>query len=349
MPKAARKECRRAGQPPYLRELLAVAVALSSGAASALPTLELGESTTLESSLTVNYTASVRTEKPADEYLNDINSDDGTRNFDRGSLITNRVSLFGEALLRHDNVGAMVRASHFYDAAYHGSNDNDSPATVNKFGAHDHFIEKTRERSGGEFRLLDAFVFGSWNFDDRYLSVKAGRHLVAWGESLFWPNISQGQAPVDATKFNVPGTEAKDAYLPVGQLSASFSLTDDLTLVGFWQYEWEETLINPVGDFFGSDYFGPGAQLFRLPGGQWSTTPARWSRTTMASGAWACATSWRRTPRSASTTTATTTGCRRCSSISPAIPSTPRSSAWAAVPGRATRRPTSSATSTTSP
>lgn len=267
MPKAARKECRRAGQPPYLRELLAVAVALSSGAASALPTLELGESTTLESSLTVNYTASVRTEKPADEYLNDINSDDGTRNFDRGSLITNRVSLFGEALLRHDNVGAMVRASHFYDAAYHGSNDNDSPATVNKFGAHDHFIEKTRERSGGEFRLLDAFVFGSWNFDDRYLSVKAGRHLVAWGESLFWPNISQGQAPVDATKFNVPGTEAKDAYLPVGQLSASFSLTDDLTLVGFWQYEWEETLINPVGDFFGSDYFGPGAQFFRLPGG----------------------------------------------------------------------------------
>lgn len=26
-------------------------------------------------------------------------------------------------LLRHDNVGAMLRASHFYDAAYRDSND----------------------------------------------------------------------------------------------------------------------------------------------------------------------------------------------------------------------------------
>ncbi len=267
MSKAARKEGRRTGQPPYLRELLAVAVTLGSGAASALPTLELGESTTLESSLTVNYTASMRTEKPADAYLNDLNLDDGTRNFDRGALITNRVSLFGEMLLRHDNLGAMLRASHFYDAAYRGGNDNDSPLTVNKVGSHDHFTDKTRERSGGEFRLLDAFVFGNWELDGRYLSVKAGRHLVAWGESLFWPNISQGQAPVDATKFNVPGTEAKDAYLPVGQVSASFSLTDDLTLVGFWQYQWEETLLSPVGDFFGNDYFGPGAQFYRLASG----------------------------------------------------------------------------------
>ncbi|MNX64789.1 hypothetical protein D3C86_958210 [compost metagenome] len=268
MPKAARKECRRAGQPPYLRELLAVAVALSSGAVSALPTVELGESTTLESSLTVNYTASMRAEKADDEYLNDLNSDDGTRNFDRGSLITNRVSLFGEALLRHDNVGAMLRASHFYDAAYRDSNDNDSPLTVNKIGAHDHFIDKTRERSGGEFRLLDAFVFGSWDLDGRYLSAKAGRHLVAWGESLFWPNISQGQAPVDATKFNVPGTEAKDSYLPVGQVSGSWSLNENLALVGYYQYEWEKTQLNPVGDYFGSDTFGPGAEFFRLGSGQ---------------------------------------------------------------------------------
>ena len=95
MPKAARKDFRRGGQ----RELLAVAVALSSGAVHALPTLELGESTTLESSLTVNYTASMRTEKADAKYLNDLNSDDGTRNFDRGALITNRVSLFGEMLL----------------------------------------------------------------------------------------------------------------------------------------------------------------------------------------------------------------------------------------------------------
>lgn len=254
--------------------LLAVAVALASGTASAGPTIELGENTTLDSSLTVNYTASVRTAKPAHQYLNDLNNDDGTRNFDRGSMINNRVSLFGELLLKHDNLGAVLRGSHFYDDVYHERNDNDSPDTVNKIGRANGFSEDTRRLSGSKARLLDAYVYGNFDVaDSQYLSVKAGRHLVAWGESLFWPNISQGQAPVDATKFNVPGTEAKDSYLPVGQVSASWSLNEDLALVGYYQYEWEKTQLNPVGDYFGSDYFGPGAEFFRLNSGVINSLP----------------------------------------------------------------------------
>ena len=254
--------------------LLAVAVALASGTASAGPTIDLGENTTLDSSLTVNYTASVRTAKPAQQYLNDLNNDDGTRNFDRGSMINNRVSLFGELLLKHDNLGAVLRGSHFYDDVYHERNDNDSPDTVNKIGRANGFSEDTRRLSGSKARLLDAYVYGNFDVaDSQYLSVKAGRHLVAWGESLFWPNISQGQAPVDATKFNVPGTEAKDSYLPVGQVSASWSLNEDLALVGYYQYEWEKTQLNPVGDYFGSDYFGPGAEFFRLNAGVINSLP----------------------------------------------------------------------------
>ncbi len=239
-----------------------------SGLALAAPTLELGENTTLDSSLTVNYTASMRTEKPDHEYLNNINYDDATRNFKRGSLINNRVSVFGELMLKHDNLGAVMRASHFYDEVYHQRNDNDSPDTVNKTGRYNDFSRDTRKLSGSKARLLDAYVYGDFTVnDDQYLSLKAGRHLVAWGESLFWPNISQGQAPVDSTKFNVPGTEAKDAYLPVGQVSGSWSVNEDLALLGFYQYKWEETQLNPVGDYFGSDTFGPGAEFFRLAPG----------------------------------------------------------------------------------
>ncbi|WP_238474461.1 DUF1302 domain-containing protein [Pseudomonas cavernae] len=247
---------------------------MASGSAMAGPSFELGENTTLDSSLTVNYTASMRTAKQAHEYLNHLNFDDGTRNFKRGSLINNRVSLFGELLLKHDNLGGVLRGSTFYDDVYHNRNANDSPDTVNKIGRHDAFTSDTRELSGSKARLLDAYVYGNFDvFDDQYLSLKAGRHLVAWGESLFWPNISQGQAPVDATKFNVPGTEAKDAYLPVGQVSGSWSLNDELTLLAYYQYKWEETQLNPVGDYFGSDFFGPGAEFFRLAPGVIDTLP----------------------------------------------------------------------------
>ncbi|WP_407730911.1 DUF1302 domain-containing protein [Pseudomonas helleri] len=254
--------------------LLVTAITIGSPAAYAAPTLQLGEDTTLDSSLTVNYTASMRTAKQANEYLNDPNNDDGTRNFKRGSLINNRMSFFGELQLKHDNLGAVLRGSYFYDEVYNQRNANNSPDTVNKLGHNDEFTDRTRKLSGNNARLLDAYVYGNFDVGEtQYLSVKAGRHLVAWGESLFWSNISQGQAPVDATKFNVPGTEAKDSYLPVGQVSASWSLNENLALVGYYQYEWDKTQLNPVGDYFGSDTFGPGAEFYRLASGLVSSLP----------------------------------------------------------------------------
>jgi len=254
--------------------LLVTAITLGSPAAYAAPTLQLGEDTTLDSSLTVNYTASMRTAKQANEYLNDPNNDDGTRNFKRGSLINNRMSLFGELQLKRDNLGAVLRGSYFYADVYNQRNANNSPDTVNKLGHNDEFTDRTRKLSGNNARLLDAYVYGNFDVGEtQYLSVKAGRHLVAWGESLFWSNISQGQAPVDATKFNVPGTEAKDSYLPVGQVSASWSLNENLALVGYYQYEWDKTQLNPVGDYFGSDTFGPGAEFYRLASGLVSSLP----------------------------------------------------------------------------
>ncbi|MFW0759002.1 DUF1302 domain-containing protein [Pseudomonas sp. H11T01] len=265
---------RRPGNLIRGRCLLATAITVASATTSAAPTIQLGENTTLDSSLTVNYTASMRTAKQASQYLNDPNNDDGTRNFKRGSLINNRLSLFGELQLKHDNLGAVLRGSDFYDDVYHQRNANDSPETVNKLGNNDGFSDKTRHLSGSTARLLDAYVYGNFDVGEtQYLSLKAGRHLVAWGESLFWPNISQGQAPVDATKFNVPGTEAKDSYLPVGQVSGSWSLNEKLALVGYYQYKWEKTELNPVGDYFGSDTFGPGAEFYRLGSGVVSSLP----------------------------------------------------------------------------
>lgn len=252
---------------------MAVAAALSSPTVLALPAIDFDNGLRIDSQITANYTYSFRTRSADSHYLNSLNNDDGTRNFDRYAPVNNRISLFGEIIATKDNYGAVLRASHFYDDVYKSDNDNDSAATINRTvgqgGDHQRFVSKTRNDSGSRFQLLDAYVYGNWPIgEQQYLSLNAGRHLVAWGESLFWPNISQGQAPVDTTKFNVPGTEAKDAYLPVNQLSFTWALNDQLAFTGFYQLEWEKSRLNPVGDFFSTtDYFGPGSQFMRFAPG----------------------------------------------------------------------------------
>jgi len=259
--------------PLHTRRLLALALAGIGLPAVAGPSFQLGETRSIDTSLTVGYTSSMRLKDASPAYLADFNSDDGTRNFKRHGLINNRLNVLGEVKFKHDNLGGMLRGSAFYDTVYRGSNDNDSAGTVNKTGPANEFVDDTRRLSGQSSRLLEAFVYGNWLVGDMPLNVKLGRHAVVWGESLFWPNISQGQVPVDATKFNVPGTEAKESYLPVGQLSASLGLTDKLTVTGYYQYKWEKSRLNPVGDYFGSDYFGPGAQFYRLAPGPIGSLP----------------------------------------------------------------------------
>lgn len=262
-----RKPCLYSGRGRVRQsfQFLPLVSALIAGSAISAPSVDLPGGTTLDYSVTLSYTASQRLEKADSAYLNNSNQDDGTRNFDRGSLITNRLNALGEVSLTHENVGALVRGSIFYDAAYKGANDNDSPNTVNKYGPYNRFTSKAEDLSGQKARLLDAYVYGTWALEgEKYLTLNLGRHTRAWGEALFFPNISQGQVPLDATKFNVPGTEAKEGYLPVGQLSGSLTLTPDLTLTGYYQYKWEETQLNPVGNFFGSDVFGPGAEFYRF-------------------------------------------------------------------------------------
>ena len=134
--------------------------------------------------------------------------------------------------------------------------------------------DDTRRLSGQNSRLLEASY--AWQLAARRdaPNVKLGATRW-WGESLFWPNISQGQVPVDATKFNVPGTEAKESHLPGGSCRPAWALTDSPTVTGYYQYKWGEIPPQPGGRLFGSDYFGPGAQFYRLAPGAIGSLPDR--------------------------------------------------------------------------
>ena len=247
---------------------LTAAIVLAPTPAWSGETLEFDNGATIDWSVTTSYGIGVRLGKPSDRLLT-VNADDANRNFNEGSLTTNRVGALGEMILRMDNYGAVVRASTFYDDVYHRKNDNDSPATVNKNGDNDEFTSDAKYYSGGRSRFLDAYVFGGWRFDnDSMLDVKAGRHIESWGESLYYPGVNGVQNPSDAVKANQPGVEVKEVLLPVGQVSASYRINPQFTFGGYVQYEWKGTELAPVGSYFsGTDVIGPGREFLITPTG----------------------------------------------------------------------------------
>jgi len=258
-----------------LTALAAALAAMGMTGTAQAGSLDFGNNTAMQYTVTLNYALGVRLSDPNSALINGpvspatglpttVNADDGDRNFRSGSLINNRISARLEADLRHDNYGVFVRGDGFYDQAYHHPNDNDSPDTINKAGPNTRFSNDARYFQGNRARLLDAYAYGEWRMGGTDLNVRMGRQVVGWGESLFFPNISGAQGPADATRANIPGTEVKDILLPVNQAMATLAVSHDLTLLGYYQFQYRPTELDPVGDYFSyTDVVGPGAEFIR--------------------------------------------------------------------------------------
>lgn len=206
---------------------------------------------------TVKYSSAFRIEGRsgalADTPPATINQDDGDRNFGRG-LISNRLDVFSEADLIYRDVGARVSVAGWYDTVYNRSNDNDSPSTANQRSVpYNEFTHGTRRIHGRDIEVLDAFVFGSTFIGDVKASVRAGRHTVLWGESLFFGSnaIAGAQSPVDVIKLiSVPNSLFKETIRPVGQVSGQLQLSKAVSLAGYYQYDWDKSRLPAVGSYF---------------------------------------------------------------------------------------------------
>lgn len=202
-----------------------------------------------------------------------LNGDDGDRNFKRGGLISNRVDLLSELdLVYRKSFGLRVSAAGWYDDVYNRTNANDSAATNNSLSVpYNEFTDATRKLHGRKAEVLDAFVFGATDVGTARLSGRLGRHTVLWGESLFFGNnaIAGTQSPVDAIKASsVPGSTTKEILMPVGQLSGQLQLSPAVTLMGYYQYEWQRTRLPAAGSYFSvGDLLFDGSERIRLAPG----------------------------------------------------------------------------------
>lgn len=217
---------------------------------------------------TVKYSAAFRVKDRSPGLTNEPNQDDGNRNFDKG-LISNRVDLLSELDLTYKNFGARVSGAAWYDSVYNGSTDNNSPFTYNatSVSARD-FPGATRDLHGRKGELLDAFVFAKGEIGDMPGSVRAGRHALVYGETLFFGNngIAAAQQPIDIVKLlSVPNTQFKELIRPVGQVSGQVQVKPNVTLGGYYQYRWEKNVLPGVGSYFsGVDFFDVGGERLLL-------------------------------------------------------------------------------------
>lgn len=105
-------------------------------------------------------------------------------------------------------------------------------------------------------------MYGTFYIADHILSLRVGRHIAAWGQSLFFSGVALAQSTADSTRATVPGADVKSILLPTNQVSMRFSLRDDLTLLGQYQFEFKPFEIDPVGTLYSpADIVGPGREF----------------------------------------------------------------------------------------
>lgn len=223
---------------------------------------------------TIKYNYANRVSRQNAVILKSVNNDDGDRNFDRG-VVSSRVDLLTEFdLVFRKTMGLRVSAAGWYDAAY-GSLDNRDVDTSNHLGADGKpalglsgYAGRYHKGASGE--ILDAFIFGSFEIADMPLNVRLGQHTLYWGESVLSSihGVNYGQSALDLIKaYSVPGSDAKELFLPRPALSAQFSPTDELSITAQTFFDWKPARAPESGSFLGFyDYAFQGAESFNLSG-----------------------------------------------------------------------------------
>lgn len=208
---------------------------------------------------TVKMNYAQRVESADSTLSNAWNNNDGDRNFRSGSAVSERVDVLSELdVVYKQKSGFRLSANTWYDDAYKDvGSHNASTNQVNngKPDAGRLSGYANRYYNGPSAELLDAFVFTSTEIgDESLLSAKLGKHTQYWGESLLSlaHGNSYGQSGLDLSKaLAVPGTEAKELFIPRSQLSTSLTLNPQLTLAAQYFFKWDAARLPESGTYLG--------------------------------------------------------------------------------------------------
>ena len=184
------------------------------------------------------------------EYHDTSSQDNSNLRYEKGKTFSELFKGSVDIDLTYEDYGAFIRGRFWYDnrlmkgeggsstpTYYPNINPNKDPEPNQKLGR------------GGE--ILDAFVWGDWYINDEYpLNIRLGQQVISWGEGLFFPNGINTINPIDVNALLAPGSQIKEALIPIKALYGSLGITENLSLEAFLQFEWEATRTPGCGTYY---------------------------------------------------------------------------------------------------
>ncbi|MCG2633779.1 MAG: DUF1302 domain-containing protein [Gammaproteobacteria bacterium] len=181
---------------------------------------------------TIGYGVSVRA-KDAD--LGNNNSY-GNRNFDQWDITTNTLKASHELALQQGNFGLFGRGNYFYDFEM----------------ADQRLVTAAEDRAVQHGDITDFFVYGRFG-DSQQLTLRLGKQVISWGESLFIGGSINDINTIDITKVRTPGVELKDAFVGSQAAYLQWSVTPVISFETFYLFSFDELKLDPSGSFFGTN------------------------------------------------------------------------------------------------
>lgn len=187
-----------------------------------------------------------------------INTDDGNINFDQWDVVSAPVKVVSDFEMRWENWGAFARVRAYYDHAIYQEAGRNSTAYGSR-PLRDHLRGDDARNSARGIDLLDAFVFTNFDLGTMPTTLRAGKQVINWGESLALQGGMNQFNAIDVAAIRTPGAELREALLPEESIYVNFQLPAGLSLEAFYAFNWRKTELDAVGTFFSSlDFFGPG-------------------------------------------------------------------------------------------
>lgn len=251
-PPFAKKACQLAGAIAFGSVMLLSATSAQAfGIDTGNPDLKVRWDNTL--TYNIGWRAQSRDDNLGDNWISQATN----HGWDRGDVVTNRVDLLSEFdVIFQDSHGFRISAAAWNDFAYDKKVEANPVYAELGLGTaypNNRFtgkVERWYKRSG---EILDAFVFTEVDVLDIPVNIRAGRHNLYWGESLFsFNSIAYAQGPLDLRKGTaMPGVEAKELFLPQTQISAVAQVNDKLSVAAFYMLEWDPHRLPEGGTYLG--------------------------------------------------------------------------------------------------